>query len=111
LDDWQVSIQLMRSLPVDTLYLTHFGVVEHKNEHLDTLEQRLLAWAGWMKPYAERQVAPAGVVPLFEAFVRAELLAAGIGEAGLLIYEAANPAFMSVAGLMRYWNKKLNIHG
>jgi glyoxylase-like metal-dependent hydrolase (beta-lactamase superfamily II) len=106
-EDWQASIQLMRELPAETLYLTHFGRITEKKAHLDALEQRLLAWANWMKPYAEQQSQPEQIVPLFEKFVAGELISLGVNEAGLKRYEAANPAFMSVAGLLRYWRKKV----
>ncbi|MBL7775978.1 MAG: MBL fold metallo-hydrolase, partial [Saprospiraceae bacterium] len=43
----------------------------------------------------------------FEKFVRDELLAAGLDATGLARYDAANPAYMSGAGLLRYWTKKL----
>lgn len=107
IEDWQASIDLMRRLPVETLYLTHFGRITDKNEHLGMLENRLLAWADWMKPFAEQQTSPEIVVPLFEKFVARELAANGLSDADLRRYEAANPAFMSVAGLLRYWRKKL----
>ncbi len=107
LEDWQQSIQLLRDLPVETLYLTHFGVITAKQQHLDNLESRLLSWANWMRPYAEQQTPATGVVPAFEAFVRQQLVDAGLDSTGLARYEAANPAYMSVAGLMRYWTKKL----
>ncbi len=107
IEDWQASLNLLRKLPVETLYLTHYGAITAKQPHLEALEARLLAWAAWMKPYAESRTPAPEVVPAFEAYVRAELSAAGVGEKGLAQYEAANPAFMSVAGLLRYWNKKL----
>jgi glyoxylase-like metal-dependent hydrolase (beta-lactamase superfamily II) len=106
-EDWQASIQLMRDLPVEHLYLTHFGLVTNKMAHLQELEQRLLGWARWMQPWAEKGAAAETIIPLFQEFVRHELLETGIGTAGLAQYEAANPAFMSVAGLLRYWKKKL----
>jgi len=105
-EDWRASLDLIRRLPVDTLYLTHFGAITDKNAHLDALEKRLLAWAEWMRPFEEQKKAPEEIVPLFESFVAAELSASGVDEAGLRRYEAANPAFMSVAGLLRYWRKK-----
>lgn len=105
-EDWQTSIQLLRDLPAPTLYLTHFGEIMSKQAHLDELKARLLAWAAWMKPYAENQTPAAEIVPAFEAYVRADLMASGIPPEGLARYEAANPAFMSVAGLLRYWKKK-----
>lgn len=107
-EDWQASIQLMRTLPVSTLFLTHFGKITEKKEHLDALEKHLLSWANWMKPFAEKQTPPEQIVPLFEKFVAEQLTALGVDEAGRQRYEAANPAFMSVAGLLRYWHKKLS---
>lgn len=104
-EDWQASIRLMRELPVETLYLTHFGKITDKDPHLTLLEERLLSWAEWMRPYAERSADPASLVPDFQAFVQKQLLDAGVAHADLKRYEAANPAFMSVAGLMRYWKK------
>ena len=106
-EDWLASIRLLRELPVQTLYLTHFDSVTDKNPHLDQLEKNLLTWAAWMKPYAENNTPAAEIAPAFEAFVRGELVAAGISPEGLARYEVANPAFMSVAGLLRYWKKKL----
>jgi glyoxylase-like metal-dependent hydrolase (beta-lactamase superfamily II) len=106
-EDWQESIRLMRELPAEMLYLTHFGAVTDKKAHLNALEKRLLAWAAWMKPHAENNTPQEAILPLFEAFVASELQNAGVGDADLKRYEAANPAFMSVAGLMRYWRKKL----
>ncbi len=103
---WQASIALMRALPAQTLYLTHFGCVQDKERHLRDLEHRLLAWASWMRPYAGQDVAPQEVIPAFVAFVQQDLAAAGIDAPTAAIYEAANPAFMSVAGLLRYWKKK-----
>ncbi len=104
-EDWQASIQLMRELPVEHIYLTHFGLVADKQQHLNDLETRLLASAEWMRPYAEANTPVEELVPEFKAFALAELAAAGVDEEGLQRYDLANPAFMSVAGLMRYWKK------
>lgn len=104
---WQQSIQLLRDLPSETLYLTHYDAVYDKNRHLDALENNLLSWANWMKPYAEMPEPPADLVEQFKAFVAAQLKEAGADEYLTQRYEAANPAFMSVAGLMRYWKKKM----
>ena len=47
----------------------------------------------------------AGLVPDFEAFVADELRSKGLNEEEIKDYEQADPAFMSVAGLGRYWRK------
>ncbi len=105
-EDWQASIQLLRELPIETLYLTHFGAITDKEAHLDALERQLLIWAEWMRPYADQQIPAAEIVPAFQAFVQQELIAQGVDTTALQRYEIANPSYMSVSGLLRYWNKK-----
>ncbi|MBC7774479.1 MAG: MBL fold metallo-hydrolase, partial [Phycisphaerae bacterium] len=83
--------------------------ISDKMAHLDALEKRLLSWAEWMRPHAAANAVPESIVPKFQAFVNAELLTAGVAQEDLARYEAANPAFMSVAGLMRYWKKKMDV--
>ncbi len=106
IEDWQQSIQLMRSLPLSKIYLTHFGFVEDIQAHLNSLENILLDWAAWMKPHFEQGNAPKDIIPLFQDYVKTQLLSAGVKEEEIGIYEAANPSWMSVAGLLRYWKKK-----
>jgi glyoxylase-like metal-dependent hydrolase (beta-lactamase superfamily II) len=104
-EDWRASIQLMRDLPVETLYLTHYGAITDKLAHLAKLEARLLDWANWMEPWFRQGTPPEQIIPLFRVYVEDGLKAAGVDAEGLAQYEAANPAFMSVAGLLRYWKK------
>jgi glyoxylase-like metal-dependent hydrolase (beta-lactamase superfamily II) len=106
-EDWQQSIDLMRNLNPKTLYLTHYGAFTDVENHLNDLEKRLLERAAWIKPYFEQQADPQIITPLFQEYVQAELAESGItGEEQLLQYENANPSWMSVAGLLRYWQKK-----
>ncbi|MBX2841903.1 MAG: MBL fold metallo-hydrolase [Flammeovirgaceae bacterium] len=106
IEDWQNSIQLMKTLEVETLYLTHFGKISNIHEHLENLGEVLLEWANWMKPRFDNNEDPKAVTPVFQEYVRQQLLAKGTDEKGIKQYEAANPAWMSVAGLYRYWRKR-----
>lgn len=106
IEDWIASIQLVRNLNCETIYLTHFGAITDIDEHLTALQDRLMAWANWIKPHYLAGADPAAITPLFQAYVRQDLLDYGTSEAGVNQYEAANPSWMSVAGLMRYWHKK-----
>lgn len=106
-EDWQASIALMKSLTIKELVLTHFGTITSVNEHLDALEAELLAWAAWMKLHFDAQTPQETIIPLFQDFVAHRLAANGITATDIPKYEKANPAFMSVAGLMRYWKKKM----
>lgn len=108
-EDWIESIQRIRNLDVQKLYLTHFGVVDEKDSHLDALQSRLLEWAAWMRPHFDAGTPANEIIPLFEAYVRKTLEQHALDEATIKRYEAANPAFMSVNGLLRYWKKKTSV--
>jgi glyoxylase-like metal-dependent hydrolase (beta-lactamase superfamily II) len=105
-EDWVNSINTLRKINPSKIYLTHFGEITDIKEHLDSLEKRLHAWANWIKPHWEAGKKPQEVTPAFQAYVKQDLLDHGVSEAGVEQYEAANPSWMSVAGLMRYWRKK-----
>ncbi len=105
-EDWQQSLDLIRRLDLDSIYLTHFGEIVDWKEHLSQLEEVLQEWANWMLPYFEADESPREIIPKFEAFVHASLRQAGLTQEGLAQYEASNPSWMSVAGLLRYWKKK-----
>ena len=45
------------------------------------------------------------IVPEFQKFTESELLSNGARQEDLSTYEQADPASMSVAGLIRYWRK------
>ncbi len=106
IEDWQASLNLLRSLELSALYLTHFGKITDILPHLDALEKRLLNWAEWIRPYYEQGTPQEFITPKFQAFVNEELIASGLNEQDRERYETANPSWMSVAGLMRYWKKK-----
>ncbi len=104
--DWENSIQLLKQLSPSTLYLTHFGPVPYSEAHLDDLQQRLHMWANWIKPHYKAERSIMEVTPEFQQMVAEDMIAKGIGEDERNKYEAANPSWMSVAGLFRYWKKQ-----
>jgi len=106
IEDWQTSIRLIKTMRFRDIYLTHFGKVTKVKPHLVELEGRLLNWANWMKPRFENETSMEEITPEFQRYVSKQLEAAGIRGETLFQYENANPAWMSVAGLMRYWQKK-----
>jgi glyoxylase-like metal-dependent hydrolase (beta-lactamase superfamily II) len=109
IESWLASIHLMKQLPVKELVLTHFGKINDVQTHFQQLEEELSAWANWMKPYYEQQEKHGIIIPLFQDFVAKRLKTNGVTESDVAKYEKANPAFMSVAGLMRYWHKRLSV--
>ena len=108
LEDWQRSIELLRNLGLARLWLTHFGMVRDVAAHLDELEGRLRRYADWIYPHYREQTPIDALTPLFQEMAEEDLRAHGVEAEGLIQYENANPAWMSVAGLLRYWRKKEN---
>jgi glyoxylase-like metal-dependent hydrolase (beta-lactamase superfamily II) len=111
IEDWQASIQLIKNKRFKSIYLTHFGENKDVKNHLIQLEGRLLNWANWIKPFFLQNVSKEEVIRLFQDYVRMQLEAAGISNEHLEKYESANPSWMSVEGLMRYWKKSAEAGG
>ena len=106
LEAWRASIARLAALDADALYLTHFGRVDDAGDHLEGLGRSLDAFAAWVRERLHRGVEEAALVSLFEAYTEGYLAAQGCGESVLARYGLANPAFMSVAGLARYWRRR-----
>lgn len=106
LEDWKNSLQFIKDENPNMLYLTHFGKVSKIGEHLDNLEKTLDSWADWIKPHFEKNTDQKEVIPLFMKFTQQQLRDKGCNDVLIKVYEYANPSWMSVAGLYRYWKLK-----
>ena len=104
---WNDSLDLLLGLEPKVLHLTHFGAVTNVTDHVAALRLMLRDWADWIKPHVDAQRDPGEVTPSFQAYAAGQLRAAGLDDHGIARYEAANPAWMSVAGLFRYWGKRV----
>ncbi|MFA7687422.1 MAG: MBL fold metallo-hydrolase [Moheibacter sp.] len=103
---WLQSIQKLKNLQPEALYLTHFGRVDDPQRHLSELELILDDWASWMKQHFEAGTPTEAITPDFMDYTKGQLLQAGVLESDIQKYEYANPSWMSVAGLLRYWKLK-----
>ncbi len=106
LEAWADSIRRMRAVKPRFIYATHFGIKRDGATHFDSLEDNLVRIGGWVR---ERLVAGAteeAMVPPFQAFMQDLLAGYGLTARAIEEYEIADPAFMSVYGLARYWRKK-----
>lgn len=106
LEEWKKSLAIIKSEKPKELYLTHFGIIDVVDYHLDSLSYMLDDWAEWIKPYFEKNVDQSEVVPLFMEYSKSQFLREGCSKEQIQTYEYANPSWMSVAGLYRYWKLK-----
>ena len=89
-----------------SLYLTHYGEVTAIGDHVHELRNMLTDWANWIKEKWESGLTADEITPQFSEYTANQLRTLGVSEHGVKQYEAANPSWMSVAGLIRYWKKK-----
>ena len=106
LEDWDQSLDILMERKAKTLYLTHYGQVDQIGDHIHELRNILNDWAQWVKEKWESGLSADEITPQFSDYTASQLRELGVSEHGVKQYEAANPSWMSVAGLIRYWKKK-----
>lgn len=106
LEDWRESIRRMRACRPVHVYPTHFGIKSDGAAHFDSLEENIDRLAVWVRTGLEAGADEAAMVPRFQGFMHDLLAGYGLPEPAIQDYETADPAFMSVYGLARYWRKR-----
>ncbi len=103
---WKSSIDKLRKVNAKGIYPTHYGYHENVTEHLNQLEKSLDEWANYVKPMFDDQISAEDLTPIFVEFVTNSYRNQGMSNELIQVYEYANPCWMSVAGLLRYWKLK-----
>lgn len=107
IEDWIHSIdKILAIAEIETYYLTHGADITDCKDHMHRLKEILHLYAEFIKPYYDKKSSTEEIMEPFQKFVTANLIEQGMTQETAAAYEAANPAYMSVAGLLRYWKKK-----
>lgn len=106
IEQWKASIQLLRDLNPKAMYLTHYGAVIDIEGHLNQLEENIDDLSQWVKTHLDQGEHIEEMTPQFDEYCVERLKALEMTPVEIAQYQAANPAWMSVAGLVRYWTKK-----
>ncbi|GAA4840843.1 MBL fold metallo-hydrolase [Algivirga pacifica] len=106
LEKWKNSLDMIRGMHIEKLFLTHYGEIVQIKEHLDQVEEHMHKIANWIKEQMDKGIEAGEMTPLFDEWEQENLKSCGADDAMVAQYAAANPCWMSVAGLMRYWGKK-----
>ncbi|MFI5322508.1 MAG: MBL fold metallo-hydrolase [Thermodesulfobacteriota bacterium] len=102
---WQESIRKMMNLNPQALYLTHYGKSGHVKDHLKELENRLLEVTEWIGERLKEGKTEDEMIRDFENIFRAVLVKDKVDNQLIEAYELADPFWMNVSGLVRYWKK------
>jgi glyoxylase-like metal-dependent hydrolase (beta-lactamase superfamily II) len=105
IEKWRQSLQRLSKANLDFIAPTHFGVFNDPDQHLAAAAQSLDEIEAWMETQIPKGLSPDELESEVAAWERARALEDGIPEGLLDSYEKASPAWMSAAGMQRYWRK------
>lgn len=106
IENWKKSLRLISEINPQTLYLTHYGIINNIETHMHDLEIILDDWALWMKKHYESGTPLDEITLNFMAYTELQMKEKAVDEKLRTLYEYANPSWMSVSGLLRYWKLK-----
>lgn len=106
IEDWEQSMQVMLDQNPEKLVLTHYGEVQHPAAHLAELTECLQSWKTFVYEAWQSGLSNEEITPKFMQFTSDNFKAQGLSQHAIDQYEAANPSWMSVAGLVRYFKQQ-----
>ena len=106
LEAWSQSMELVKNLQPDVLYIAHFGPVRNAPQHLARLREKLYAWGDFVLAAMRDGKDEAEVIRLLIEQTEPELERVAQDQHALVRYEIATNYPMTVQGYMRYWKKK-----
>jgi glyoxylase-like metal-dependent hydrolase (beta-lactamase superfamily II) len=106
IESWRESIAKIRALNPANLYLPHFGKISDSiSQHLDQLDERVARWPEWFRERIRAGSDESNLRSTFAEFEHTELRKGGASEPEIAGYEAADPSYMAVGAVVRYWKK------
>ena len=109
LESWRASVGKLRTEfkkgSFDRIAPTHFGLHDDPEVHLAALKRGLDEVEAWMEKIMPSDPSLELINESFLEWVRKKAVADGMEPSLVNAYEAANPSWMSAAGMQRYWRK------
>jgi glyoxylase-like metal-dependent hydrolase (beta-lactamase superfamily II) len=106
LEAWSASIDLLKRLRPDVLYLAHFGPTGDPVQHLDRLREVLYTWGNFVLEEMRRGKDEAEIIAMLIEKTQPALQRIANDPHAVQRYEIATNYQMTVQGYMRYWRKK-----
>lgn len=105
-ETWHKTLDRLQAAAFQALYLTHFGCVDDVQNQIGQMRTLLDAATAFIDQRRRGGTPQAELIRDYAEWNREQAMAAGMGLDDYPKYEAANPLFMSVAGITRYLRKR-----
>lgn len=106
IEAWTTSIDKLKKLRPDVLYLGHFGPTKNVVPHLERLREKLYAWGDFVLHAMRDGKDEAEIIAMLIKDTTPELQRVTDDAHTLARYDIATNYPMTVQGYMRYWQKK-----
>lgn len=106
LEAWETTLDRLLAQNFQRIYPTHFGPVDDVQGHLQTVKALVRETAVFIKTKMDAGLSRDEIVAAYEDWFAQRARSAGLTETAIHQYANANPLFMSVDGIMRYWRKR-----
>lgn len=106
LEAWKATLDRLRTENFTAVYRTHFGVTTDVAAQLDQFEAHLEEGASLVREMMAEGLDREAMIARYNETIWRLASADGVDDAAALAYELANPRFMSVDGIARYWRKR-----
>ena len=106
LEAWLNSMNIIKELRPDVLYLGHFGATRNVEQHLQRLREQLGRWGSFVLQAMRSGKEEKEILTMLIEYTEPELLHLTNDIRAVNRYEIATNYAMTVQGYMRYWRKK-----
>lgn len=106
LEAWQESLDKLLGCGFQTIYPTHFGAISQVSRHLEGIKALVAESALFVRDRMMEGETRDAILAQYTAWNHGRAHQLGLTEESIRKYETANPLYMSVDGIMRYWQKK-----
>ena len=96
----------MQSADFTRIYPTHFGPFDDVTNHWELVRESLIASVEFIANAMQQGADRDTILARYSKWNRERASARAISDDVYTVFETANPLYMSVDGIMRYWRKK-----
>ena len=105
LEAWSASLDLIKRLRPDVLYIGHYGAVKNITSHIASLRERLYGWGDFVLGAMNEGKNEEEIITLLIKQANPELERVSRTFRDVVRYDIATNYPMTVQGYMRYWSK------